>query len=207
MAGQGHVNGSGLEDQSCRRPAPARQTGHLRDRKPTHHRITPNPPSYSQRDTLIAGYSNWAFTKPWAWEGLQRWARPITSSSSDEMSSTASPRLARGPLPERAARHRRVRYHDRDDRRRLRSVCRCDLRDGRRNSSPARSAGQSGYSLALEPRQLAVEATQRSGSLRDRGSDPWRWHVGARHSWLAEPMIRSERYRGCRRMTTRPMRA
>lgn len=29
-------------------------------------------PRYTQRTTLLASYSNWAFTKPWAWEGLRR---------------------------------------------------------------------------------------------------------------------------------------
>ncbi len=31
-----------------------------------------NLPNYTQRTTLLAAYNNWAFTKPWAWEGLQR---------------------------------------------------------------------------------------------------------------------------------------
>ena len=29
-------------------------------------------PSYRERDVLIMSYSNWAFSKPWAWEGLRR---------------------------------------------------------------------------------------------------------------------------------------
>ena len=29
-------------------------------------------PNYLARDTLIASYSNWAFSKGWAWEGLRR---------------------------------------------------------------------------------------------------------------------------------------
>ena len=32
----------------------------------------PELPNYSQRQILIASYSNWAFTKHWAWEGLRR---------------------------------------------------------------------------------------------------------------------------------------
>ena len=29
-------------------------------------------PDYTQRTMLLVAYSNWAFTKPWAWEGLRR---------------------------------------------------------------------------------------------------------------------------------------
>ena len=29
-------------------------------------------PKHRERDVLISCYSNWAFTKPWAWEGLRR---------------------------------------------------------------------------------------------------------------------------------------
>ena len=32
----------------------------------------PNLPDYLMRDTSLISYSNWAFTKPWAWEGLRR---------------------------------------------------------------------------------------------------------------------------------------
>ena len=34
--------------------------------------ISENLPNYSERDILLASYSNWAFTKPWAEEGLRR---------------------------------------------------------------------------------------------------------------------------------------
>ena len=43
--------------------------------------VTTHPdllPIYTQRDTLLASYSNWAFTKRWAWEGLRRLLETLT---------------------------------------------------------------------------------------------------------------------------------
>ena len=34
--------------------------------------VDPDLPNYRARDLLVWGYSNWAFSKPWAWEGLRR---------------------------------------------------------------------------------------------------------------------------------------
>ena len=38
----------------------------------------PELPNYSRRQMLLASYSNWAFTKPWAWEGLRRLLDTLT---------------------------------------------------------------------------------------------------------------------------------
>ena len=35
-------------------------------------------PIYAERDVLLASYSNWAFTKPWAWEGLRHLLETLT---------------------------------------------------------------------------------------------------------------------------------
>lgn len=39
--------------------------------------MSPDMPSYTKRTMLLVSYSNWAFTKPWAWEGLRRLLRVL----------------------------------------------------------------------------------------------------------------------------------